>query len=174
MSEIYLSGEPEDRIEFASGFDALAVLELGYLEYEDPLIRQGQGLTLLCVQEKGQLVEALAGEEPVLVHSMSWGHVNIVDDEGGPEKVGAVLALLRIGLGGSGFPPQGIEWVEMELAFNPNADVDALNHLAREVRLGVTVLSQAKADDTNWFTVETTQLADVLDELGLLVPESEW
>ena len=174
MGQIDLPGTVKDRIEFASDFDSLAVIDVGFLEYEDPLVSRGQGLALLCVQENRQLAEALAADEPVLVHSMSWGHVILADDDGGAEEIGAVLALLRIGLGGKGFPPEGIEWVEIDLAFDPVADIDALNHLAREVRLGFTVSSQASAEDTNWFTIETTELADLLDELGLLVPGPEW
>ena len=61
--------------------------------------------------------------------------------------------------------------MELQLAFDPVADVEALNQLAREVRLGVTAPSQSGAEYTNWFTVER---ADLLDELGLLVPEPEW
>ena len=104
-----------------------------------------------------------------------WGNHRIccpfVDDDVGVEGIGAVLVLQRLGLGGEGFPPERIEWVELQLAFDPVADVEALNQLAREVRLGVTAPSQSGAEYTNWFTVER---ADLLDELGLLVPEPEW
>ncbi len=58
-------------------------------------------------------------------------------------------------------------------SLRPEPDFEALNPLAREVRLRVTAPLQLAAEDTNWFTVERADLADLLDELGLPVPEPE-
>ncbi len=37
-----------------------------------------------------------------------------------------------------------------------------------------TPTSQSSEQDTNWFTVETTQLSGLIDKLSLLVPGPEW